>query len=170
MKTSRYLFAALALVILGVAAWLQSQEKFEPILVAAEGNHPIDHSADIHVFTDDNDLLNISYSIDGSKQQWTRGFIDPKSDWFLYVYRRNEIWLVDDQDVILILDFDGASGNYGLFNCHDSKVLNEFIYDRAPSHFIKMLPKGVAERIEEAKRSGHTLETDGSFVAAAPKI
>ena len=169
MKTSHYLLASLAFVVAAVF-WSHSQDDFEPMLVATVGKHSIDKSADIHVFADDNDLLNITYSIDGSKQEWVRGFIDPNTEWFIYVSRRNEIWLVDDKDVTLIFDFDGGSGSYGLFNCHDPNVINDFIHERVPSQLVMALPKRVIDRIEEAKRSGNVLKMDETFVALAPKI
>ena len=167
MKRYRFQILVVIAVLLAVLAILGEAERFEPRTISVVGQHAIDDGAEITVFKDSNSLLNISYSIDGDRQEWVDGVIDPDRQWFLYVQKRNEIWLVADNRVTFIFDYERSSGVYGLFNCHDSTVLNQFIYDRMPRPLIELLPEEVIMRVQEAQCSQMLLREDDRVFPAA---
>lgn len=164
--------ATLSILVAGafLAAWLSKGfDRVEPFVVSQEGRYVIGDKAEVHVFKAENGFLNLNYSSGGFKMQWKDGFIDPSKDWNLYVQNRNELWLIEAEDVSYIYDLGKSSGTYGLFNCNDPTVLNEFIFERMPEKVTQLLPEKVTQRVAEARQQGRILKRDKMLMEAFAK-
>ena len=161
--------ATLSILVAGafLATWLlKDSGHVEPFVVSQEGRYVIGEKAEVHVFKAKNGLLNLNYSSGGFKMQWKDGFIDPSKDWNIYVQNRNEIWLIEDNDVSYIHDLGKSSGAYGLFSCGDPTVLNEFIFERMPEKVTQLLPEKITQRVAEARQQGKILKRDKMLMEA----
>ena len=167
MKAVALAILTLLLVVTGTVCVLSDREsEFSPLILKEAGSLSIGDSASVKVFKDENGKLNVEYKNDEGFQRWTEGFIEPSSSWFIFVENPKELWLVEEDDVCFIFDLPKSSGSYGLFNCHNDEVLNQFIYNRMPDELVKMLPNEILFRADKAIASNHIFERDDQMAEA----
>ena len=104
--------------------------------------HLLGENITLEVYTDDNGYLNIKSTYPGKEGTWEDGWIDPDSDWFLYIERVNEVWLQHGEELDFIFEYEDVGGIYSL-NQYPNVILKD-----AP--LIETIPKEVFERMSQS--------------------
>jgi len=114
MKIALSLLTLSGLSFAFVAAFYASQGKSE-FFIEELGSYEISKGYGVDLFLDENERINIRHRTPKVTTKGSEGYIEPDSNWKLYVEDGTKLWLIRPDSVTLKYEFEKSGGNYGLF-------------------------------------------------------
>lgn len=104
------------------------------------GRYHIGQGAEVHIFEDDNGLINVRHiRSNGNESVSVEGFVEPYSDWFVYIEGDKNFYLYYGDGVDLYYESEAESG------CKKIASKNDFV-DGSMS--LDVLPRTMIELVE----------------------